>query len=127
MISSIISQIKINLKKKKVVLLQKNTKVAVELLNALWGEKLICGYQIYKINFIKIYLKFNFSSKSIIKSINLISTQGRRLYMSIAEISKLKLIKEKTLYFFSTSKGILSDSKAMDLKVGGEILFSINT
>lgn len=124
MVSTLISQIKINLKKKKTVLLQKNTKIIIELLNALWNEKLIYGYYIFKSDFVKVYLKFNKVGKSLIQNIKMISTSGRRVYMSIDEINKLNSIRQK-FFFFSTSKGILSHTRALELNVGGEVLFSI--
>lgn len=125
MVSSLISHIKLNLKKKKIVLLQKKTKFIIKLLNALWDEKLIYGYYIFKFDFVKIYLKFNKSGESLIQDIKLISKTGRRVYMSIHEIRNLKRINENYYIFFNTSKGILSHKKALAFNVGGEVLFSI--
>ena len=86
---------------------------------------IIYGYCIIKIDFIKIYLKFNKSGKSLIQSINLISKSSRRLFISVYEIKKLKNINEDIFFFLSTSRGILSHKKALMYNLGGELLFSI--
>jgi ribosomal protein S8 len=125
MASTLLAQIKANLKKKKTVLLQKKTKNIIELLNALWDEKIIYGYSILKSDFVKIFLKFSKVGKPLIQQINLLSTSGRHLYMPIHEIKKLHPTQKNFFFFFSTSKGILSQKKALDLNLGGEILFSI--
>jgi ribosomal protein S8 len=125
MASILLAQIKINLKKKKTVLLQKKTRIIIELLNALWDEKIIYGYSILKSDFVKIFLKFNKAGKSLIQQINSFSTKGRRVHMSIQEIQNLNKIKKNFFFFFSTSVGILSHKKALALNLGGEILFSI--
>lgn len=123
---NLLVQMKISLKKKYLIVLQKKTKIVIDILNALWDEKIIYGYFFYKKDFIKIYLKFNKFGKSMIQAINLISTSGRRLFMSVYNIKKLTKLKKSTFFFFSTSKGILSHKKAIEQNVGGEILFSIN-
>jgi ribosomal protein S8 len=125
MASILLAQIKISLKKKKTVLLQKKTKIIIELLNALWDEKIIYGYSILKSDFVKVFLKFNKVGKSLIQQINLLSTSGRRVHMSIYQIKNLSETKKNFFFFFSTSKGILSHKKALALNLGGEILFSI--
>jgi ribosomal protein S8 len=125
MASILLAQIKINLKKKKTVLLQKKTKIIIELLNALWDEKIIYGYSLLKSNFVKVFLKFNKVGKSLIQKINLFSTAGRHVYMSIYDIKNLSRTNKNFFFFFSTSKGILSQKKASALNLGGEILFSI--
>jgi small subunit ribosomal protein S8 len=78
-------------------------------------------------NFVKITLKekvyFMVSLKyygtkriSIIKSLNIPSVLNNKTK---------KNNREFTLYFLSTSKGILTNVAAKNLKIGGEILFSI--
>jgi ribosomal protein S8 len=76
-------------------------------------------------DFVKIFLKFNKFGKSFIQQINLLSTPGRHQYMSIHEMKNLNKFKKNFFFFFSTSKGILSQKKALALNLGGEVLFSI--
>jgi ribosomal protein S8 len=122
---TLLAHIKLSIKKKKTVLLQKKTKIIIELLDALWDEKIIYGYIILKSGFVKVFLKFIKVGKSFIQQISLLSKATRRIHMSIHEIKNLNQVKKNFFFFFSTSKGILSHKKALASNLGGEILFSI--
>lgn len=120
----LISNLKICLKKKKLVLLQKRSKMVIQVLNALWDEKLILGYKVLNKNFVKIYLKFDNSGNPVIKDFFLISTFSRKRYMRVSDI-KSNNIQKNYFFFLNTSKGILSHEKALIKKVGGEVFFKI--
>ncbi|MCX7704849.1 MAG: 30S ribosomal protein S8 [bacterium] len=51
------------------------------------------------------------------------SKPGRRLYVSKEEFTKKK--QDSGIAILTTSKGIMSDRKARELKIGGEVLFYI--
>lgn len=121
----LLAQIKDNLKKKKILLLQKKTKQTIEILNSFWDEKIIYGYSFYKKDFIKVFLKVNNIGNLIIQKINVISTSGRDIYLTVYEIKKLVNTQKNTFFFFSTSFGIISHNKAIQLNTGGVFLFSI--
>lgn len=60
---------------------------------------------------------------SIIRGVKRISKPGRRLYAGIRDIHPVKY--GKGALILSTPRGILSDSEARKVRVGGETLFSI--
>lgn len=113
------------LKKKKLILLQKKTKIVLNVLNALWDEKVILGYRFLNNDFVKIYLKFDNLGKSLIKKIIIISKPGNKKYINIFDLKSNHNTQINYFCFLSTSKGILSHSKALLKGIGGEILFKI--
>lgn len=72
---------------------------------------------------IRLTLKYNKQKKNIISEIKRISTPGRRIY-----VGKDKLPRVKSgfgISIISTSKGIVTDSQARKLGVGGELICHI--
>ena len=71
---------------------------------------------------LKIELKY-FENQPVIQSLDRVSKPGRRVY---AKIKDLKQINNGLgLVVLSTPKGVLSDGKARELNVGGEVLCSV--
>lgn len=64
-----------------------------------------------------------FDNEPVIKYIDRISTPGRRVYSPISTLAKVA--NGLGISILSTSKGILSDAKARDLSVGGEVLCKV--
>jgi small subunit ribosomal protein S8 len=69
---------------------------------------------------IEISLKYLKSRKSCIQEITRISKPGRRIYVSIKQLSPYK--SGMGIHILSTSKGVLSDRVAHKMGVGGELL-----
>jgi len=69
---------------------------------------------------IRVTLKYNQKKASIISSIKRVSTPGRRVYSGKSEIPRIK--SGFGTVILSTSKGIITDSQARKLGVGGEVL-----
>ena len=120
---NLVSNLNICLKKNKVVLLEKESKFVKKLLDAFWNAKIIVGYQILNQGFIKIFLKYKYWGKPLIKKISIISKPGKRVYKRIYELKK---IQGNSLLFLNTSKGILSHKVALYNKIGGEALVKID-
>lgn len=91
----------------------------------LFEEKYIHGYSIVKEGVqevIRIYLKYS-GSKSVITGLRRISTPGLRRYESKDNIPRT--LNGLGLTIVSTPKGVMTDQKARQEKVGGEIICSI--
>ena len=70
---------------------------------------------------IKIALKFNPQSKvNAIKSLTRVSTPGMRKYTGYREMPRV--INGLGIAIISTSKGVMTDKEASELKIGGEVL-----
>lgn len=73
--------------------------------------------------FLKVYISYDESSKSVITGLQRVSKPGRRVYVGAGEISKLK--NRLSMVILSTSKGLMTDSNAFKNKVGGEPLLMV--
>jgi small subunit ribosomal protein S8 len=70
---------------------------------------------------IKIALKYNPQTKvNAIKSLTRISTPGLRKYTGYREMPRV--INGLGIAIISTSKGVMTDKEAAELKIGGEVL-----
>ncbi|HYA13380.1 MAG TPA: 30S ribosomal protein S8 [Syntrophales bacterium] len=72
---------------------------------------------------LRIYLKYADAKKSVITGIQRISKPGRRVYVKSEKIPKV--LSGYGIAILSTSKGVLTDKEASEMKVGGEILCNV--
>ena len=72
---------------------------------------------------IRIHLKYMRGRKPAIQGIQKISTPGRRVYSGSSEIRRVR--GGLGVAIVSTPKGILTDRRAREQKVGGEIICSV--
>jgi small subunit ribosomal protein S8 len=73
--------------------------------------------------FLKVYISYDENSKSVITGMKRISKPGRRVYVGVDDISKLK--HRLSLVILSTSRGLMADRNANKNKVGGEPLLLV--
>jgi len=100
-------------------------KICESYLKILWREGFILGYTIDHKNKhqIKIFLKYK-NGQPAVKSLNLISKPGRRIYYSFKQIWKID--SNKYFIIFTTNKGLKSIIECKKLKIGGEPVLIIN-
>lgn len=75
------------------------------------------------VTYIRIFLKYDDSGKSVLDGMKRISTPGRRFYMGYKTIPRL--YNGIGTVIVSTSTGITTGKKAVERKVGGEVLCSV--
>lgn len=97
------------------------SKSNLEFLKVLWKEGYINGFK-YNKN-LEIYLKYNKTGKNAISTIIQISKSGKRIYTSSKPLWKVK--SGFGIFILSTPKGIMSDSTARSLNLGGEVICGI--
>ena len=73
-----------------------------------------------KFDVIRITLKYDDNRTPVISGLRRISKPGLRIYSSCADMPKVR--KGLGIVIVSTSKGIMTDKKARELNVGGEVL-----
>ncbi|HLC18526.1 MAG TPA: 30S ribosomal protein S8 [Thermodesulfobacteriota bacterium] len=73
--------------------------------------------------FIKIRLKYSADKKNVITSIKRASRPGLRRYLPGREIPRV--LNGLGIAIISTSRGVMTDSKARELGVGGEIICTV--
>ena len=71
---------------------------------------------------IKVSLKY-FDGEPVIKELKRVSTPGRRVYLGADNLPKVR--QGLGVAIVSTSKGIMSDAKARQSRVGGEVLCTV--
>ncbi|NGX57060.1 MAG: 30S ribosomal protein S8 [Candidatus Anoxychlamydiales bacterium] len=71
----------------------------------------------------RIFLKYNKNRNAVIRTIKRISKPGRRKYVSHDDLPRV--LGGIGTAVISTSHGVMDDTKAQSLKVGGEVLLYI--
>ncbi|MEK7120012.1 MAG: 30S ribosomal protein S8 [Patescibacteria group bacterium] len=72
---------------------------------------------------LEIVLKYDSEGKPVMSSIKRVSKPSRRVYCKISELKPVK--QGYGMAIVSTPKGVLSDSEARKLKVGGEVICEV--
>lgn len=100
-----------------------SSNLKLEVVKLLKEEGYIKDYEFTKDNkqgIIKIQLKYDSSKKGVISGIKRVSRPGLRKYVKKDKVAKV--LNGLGLSILSTSKGILTDKKAREMGVGGELL-----
>ena len=111
--------------RKKEHVITPNSKLRAWVLDVLKSEGYIRSYEIEEgegASLIKVELKY-FEGEPVIKELRRISTPGRRVYMGVEELPKVR--QGLGVAIVSTSKGIMSDNNARQSRVGGEVLCTV--
>ena len=111
----------LNAKHETVEIPASNTKKAIA--DILTEEGYIKGYQIIedgKQGIIRITLKYGENKSQVITGLRRVSKPGLRIYSSCEDMPKV--MKGLGIAIVSTSKGVMTDKKARELNVGGEVL-----
>ena len=125
-LGDMLTRIRNGQKAKKASIISPASKLRANVLEVLAQEGYIRGYSQEKISEgieqLKIELKY-YENQPVIRSVDRVSKPGRRVY---AKIKDLKPINNGLgIVVLSTPKGVLSDGKARELNVGGEVLCSV--
>ena len=73
--------------------------------------------------FIRVFLKYDYQGKPVIENIKRVSRPGLRVYVGAGEAPRV--LDGLGISILSTSKGVLSNKKAIQLGVGGELLCEV--
>ena len=99
------------------------SRVKKDITQILVDEGYVKGFQLIedgKQGVIRITLKYGDNKSPIITGLRRVSKPGLRIYSSCADMPKVR--KGLGIAIVSTSKGIVTDKKARELNVGGEVL-----
>jgi len=98
----------------------------IELAKILKSEGFIRNYKFLKDGkqgILRIYLKYGTGQSNVIYGMKRISKPSRRVYVRSKEIKPV--FNGMGIAILSTSKGVMSDKKARQEKVGGEVLCQV--
>ncbi len=103
------------------------SKVKTEIARVLKEEGYISNYKALhsetKGGFVRVFLKYTPENNSVIQGLRRVSRPGRRIYSSYNDIPTVR--GAFGMAILSTSKGIMTDAKAKEEKVGGEVLCQV--
>ncbi len=120
-IADLITRIRNGSLANKLEILVLKSKYTIYFLNILEKEGFIRGYKISKDQpyYLIVLLKY-FESKPVISKFKKISTKSKRLYISVPELWRLN--NAFGILIISTTKGLMTDKEARQLKLGGEVI-----
>lgn len=72
---------------------------------------------------LRVYLEYDEAGVPAIRELRRISKPGRRVYRAASEIRPVR--NGRGVSVISTNRGVLSDAKARELRVGGEVLCEV--
>ncbi|MDX1960319.1 MAG: 30S ribosomal protein S8 [Leptospiraceae bacterium] len=73
---------------------------------------------------IQVQLKYDKSKKPVITEIDRVSKPGKRIYIKAEEVVPYK--SNMGISIISTSRGIMTNKKAMKLRLGGEVICNVS-
>lgn len=129
-ILTLINNIKLGYKYKKLVVLVPNSKLSIKFINLLCSEGYIRSYYLLNDKYILIYLSnknYKPLSNNIINNIKIISKPSRKIYISYSKLKRMRNYRNLNDFtLLSNNLGIFSKEKVLQLKQGGELLFIVN-
>ncbi len=75
------------------------------------------------LNFIRVFMKYDDTMNPVIHGLKKISTPGRRIYSGYKKLPRV--LNGYGVLIVSTSSGVTTGKKAMEKRVGGELLCSV--
>ena len=73
-----------------------------------------------KQNVLRVFLKYDFENEPVIHGIKRVSKPGCRIYASSDKLPRV--LNDLGIAILSTSKGVMTNVKAKELGIGGEVL-----
>ena len=125
-VADLLTRIRNGQRAKKDSVVAPGSRIRENVLGVLVREGYIRGFERYNIRTgideIKIELKY-YEGEPVIKTIERVSCPGRRVYSGIKELSNV--CNGLGISILSTPLGVISDTRARELKVGGEVLCNV--
>ena len=95
-------------------------------LDILWFEGLLLAYTIQK-NYIQLFFKVDFSTKTALNRISTFNfNKSIRCFLTWFQIKEILLNDFRVILIVRTHKGIFSNFKLFQMKLGGELIIKIN-
>tara|TARA_R110002126_G_scaffold3933_1_gene21640 strand:+ start:10451 stop:10846 length:396 start_codon:yes stop_codon:yes gene_type:complete len=102
------------------------SKLRVGICEVLKQEGFVNGYDVQPASpgsTLTIDLRYGIDGEKVIRAIDRISKPGRRVYAKVEDLKPI--LRGQGIQVLSTPRGVLSDRKARELNVGGEILAKV--
>jgi ribosomal protein S8 len=101
-----------------------NSNKILETVKILYALGLIKGFTLLDYKTILIYMKY-YRKRGVYKKLKLVSTPGKRVYVDLIKMAKLKDKSNCSFFIISTNQGLKTDFECYVQKLCGEILLKI--
>jgi len=112
------------IRQKKVVMPASRMRVGIA--EVLKAEGFVKSYKVEEgkpSSVLTIDLKYGIDGELVIREIDRVSKPGRRVYAGVEDLKPV--LRGQGIQVVSTPRGVVSDRKARELKVGGEVLATV--
>jgi len=116
----LISTLRLHIRQNKLYCYTKITKETLDLLDTLWSQNLIWGYNLILNKYVKIYLRY-VNNKPVISLLNIF-----KKHISIKKLRKNLKLHPQSFYLIKTSKGIKSQKYCLQHNISGLLILKIN-
>ena len=102
------------------------SRLRVAIAEVLKEEGFVRSYQVEEskpASTLTLELKYGIDGEKVIRGIERVSRPGCRVYRGVGDLKPV--LRGQGIHVISTPKGVLSDRKARDLRVGGEVLAKV--
>jgi small subunit ribosomal protein S8 len=102
------------------------SRLRVGLAQVLKDEGFIASYEVTPgtpASVLSVELKYGVDGENVIRKIDRVSKPGRRVYAGVKELKPV--LRGQGIQILTTPQGIVSDRKARELNIGGEILCKV--
>ncbi len=102
----------------------KKTRLNISILEVLKTEGYIHGYANSEDSsiYLEVHLKYKNNGSPVVEIIDRVSKSSKRVYSSCKSLAPYRGF---GIHVISTPKGVMSDRKARELGVGGEVMFRV--
>ena len=102
------------------------SRLRVNMARVLQEEGFIASHEVHEgkpSSTLELTLKYGQDGEKVIRSIRRVSKPGRRAYAGLKELKPV--LRGQGIHVLSTPQGVISDRKARELGVGGELLAEV--
>jgi small subunit ribosomal protein S8 len=126
-IADMLTRIRNAQKSRLISMVVPHSKLKIAVLEVLEEEGYVGAYKIVEnaknMRIIEVDLKYSVEGKPAIREIKKVSTPGKRIYSAVNDLEDY--YSGMGIYILSTSKGVISDRRARQLGVGGEVICKV--
>jgi len=100
------------------------SRVILDILRTFLNIGIIRGYKFIDNMQIEVRFKY-YRGRAVCRSISLVSTPGKKIYVNLPNLYKMKEYSSGSILILSTSQGYLTDIECLEKNIGGEVKLKI--
>lgn len=121
-IADLLARLQNGIQRKKEIISVPSTKINKEILRVLKEEEMIKDFNDGEKGFLDVEVMYD-NDEPVVSHFNRVSSGGQRIYQTSKEIKPI--MNGRGISILSTSKGIMTGSRAKGEKIGGELICKV--